>query len=158
VIVLKFGDIIIAVASLTVIVILIYYPITLVLTPALGNYEGFELSAFIAFPLSAIIVGYFFAQNIWEENRTKTIAKIAVLFTVLALLLILVENASMEWAPMVREEYLKANPTANPSAFDWYYIERLAILSEDFTLAIFIFALCFIGLYIGSTLKKPTKS
>jgi len=154
----KFGDIIIAAASLIVIVILIYYPLTLVLTPALGNYAGYELSAFISFPLSAIIVGYIFTQNIWEENRTKTIAKIAVLFTLLALSLILVENASMEWTPMIREEYMKANPTANPSTSDWYYIERLAILSEDFILVVFMFALSFIGLYIGSTLKKPAKT
>jgi len=155
---MKFGDVVTAVASLTVIVILIYFPLTLVLTPALGNYEGYELSAFVSFPISAIIVGYIFAQNIWEEKRTKTIAKITVLFTVLALLLILVENASMEWAPMIRAEYLKANPTATPSAFDWYYIERLAILLEDFILVVFMFALSFIGLYIGSMLKKPTKS
>jgi len=158
VITLKFGDVVTAVASLTVIVILIYFPLTLVLTPALGNYAGYTLSAFISFPISAIIVGYIFAQKIWEENRTKTIAKISVLFTVLALLLILVENASMEWTPMIREEYLKANPTANPSASDWYYIERLAILLEDFILVVFMFALSFIGLYIGSMLKKPTKS
>jgi len=155
---LKFGDVVTAVASLTIIVILIYFPLTLVLTPALGNYEGFELSAFIAFPISAIIVGYIFAQNIWEENRTKTIAKISVLFTVLAMSLIIMENATVEWVPMFRAEYLKANPTADPSAFDWYYIQRLQLIAEDFMLAVFMFALSFIGLYIGSMLKKPTKS
>jgi len=72
VIILKFSDIITTVASLKLIAILIMYPLTLVLTPAFGNFEGFMLSAVIAFILSAIIVGYIFTQKIWEENRTKT--------------------------------------------------------------------------------------
>jgi len=156
--ILKFGDIIIAVASLVVLVILISFPLTLVLTPALGNLGGFMLSAIIAFLLSAIIVGYIFAQNIWEENRTKTIAKIAILFTVLAISLIITEMATVEWAPMFRAEYLKANPTATPSAFDWYYIQRLQLIAEDFILVVFMFALSFIGLYISSMLKKPAKT
>jgi len=155
---LKFGDVVTAVASLIVIVIFLMFPITLVLTSALGNFGGFTLSAVVAFPLSGIIVGYIFTQKIWEENRTKTIAKITVLFTVLALLFILVENAVVEWAPMFRAEYLKANPTATPSAFDWYYIQRLQLIAEDFILVVFMFALSFIGLYIGSMLKKPTKT
>jgi len=158
VIILKFGDVIIAVASLTIILVLIMFPLILILTPALGNFAGFELSAVISFLLSAIIVGYIFTQKIWEENRTKTIVKISVLFTVLALSLILVENAVVEWAPMFRAEYLKANPTADPSAFDWYYIQRLQLIAEDFMLAVFMFALSFIGLYISSMLKKPTKT
>jgi len=158
VIILKFGDMVIAVASLMIIVILIYFPLTLILTPALGNFAGYELGAFVSFPLSAIIVGYIFAQNIWEENRTKTIAKISVLFTVLVVSIVLIETASTDWAPMVKAEYIKVNPTATPSAFDWYYIERLVLLSEDFILAVFVLALSFIGLYIGSMLKRPTKT
>jgi len=135
------------------------FPLTLVFTPDLGNYAGFELSAVISFLLSPIIVGYIFAQKIWEENRTKTIAKITVLFTVLAMSLIIMENATVEWNPYTRAEYLKANPTALlPSAFDWYYIERLALLSEDFFVVVLILALTFIGLYVGSMLRKPTKT
>ena len=155
---LKFGDVVTAVASLTIILILIMFPLALVLTPALGNFAGFMLSAVVSFLLSAIIVGYIFAQNIWEENRTKTIAKITVLFTVLAMSLIIMENSTVEWVPMFRAEYLKAHPTSDPSAFDWYYIERLELLAEDFFDGVLILALTFIGLYIGSMLKKPTKT
>jgi len=117
------------------------------------------LSAVIAFLISAIIAGYIFSQNIWEENRTKTIAKITVLFTLLITVLVLVENAaSGDWTPMVREDYLNANPTATPSTSDWYYIERLAIIQDDFIDVILMLAITFIGLYIGSILKKPTKT
>jgi len=157
-IILKFGEVVTAVASLTIILILIMFTLTLVLTPALGNYTGFELSAFVSFFLSAIIVGYIFTQKIWEENRTKTIAKITVLFTVLAMSLIIMENATVEWTPYIRAEYQKAHPTADPSAFDWYYIQRLELIAEDFIVVVLILAITFIGLYIGSMLKKPTKT
>lgn len=159
VIVLKFGDIIITVVSLKIIAVLIMLPATLGFTPALGNFEGFMLSAVIAFLLSAIITGYIFTRKIWEEKRTATIAKIAVLFTSLVMILVLIENAaSGDWTPMVKETYLDTNPTATPSTTDWYYIERLAIIQDNFLNVVLILAITFMGLYIGSTLKKPAKT
>jgi cation transport ATPase len=159
VIILKFGDIIIAVASLTIIAVLIMFPLTLAFTPTLGNFGGFMLSAVVAFLVSAIIVGYIFTRRIWEENRTRTIAKIAVLFTLLVMVAVLIENAaSADWTPMVREDYLKANPGASPSTSDWYYIERLALVQDDFINVVLMFAIAFIGLYIGSILKKPART
>jgi hypothetical protein len=159
VIILKFGDIIIAVASLTIIAVLIMFPLTLAFTPALGNFGAFMLSAVVAFLVSAIIVGYIFTLRIWEDNRTRTIAKIAVLFTLLVMVAVLIENAaSADWTPMVREDYLKANPGASPSTSDWYYIERLALVQDDFINVVLLFAIAFIGLYIGSILKKPART
>jgi high-affinity Fe2+/Pb2+ permease len=156
VIILKFGDIIIAVASLTIVAVLIMFPLTLAFTSTLGNFGGFMLSAVVAFLLGAIIVGYVFTRRIWEENRTRTIAKIAVLFTLLVMVAVLIENAaSADWTPMVRESYLEANPGASPSTSDWYYIERLALVQDDFFNVVLLFAIAFIGLYIGSILKKP---
>jgi len=135
------------------------FPTTLVLTPALGNFEGFMLSAVIAFLLSATITGYIFSQKIWEENRTKTILRIAVLFALLVMVLVLVENAaSSDWTLMVKENYRDAYPSASPSTTDWYYIERLVIIEDDFINAVLMLAITFTGLYIGSTLKKPTKT
>jgi hypothetical protein len=156
---MKFGDIIIAVASLVIIAVLIMFPLTLAFVPSLGNFEGFMLSAIIAFLLSAIITGYIFNQKIWEENRTRTMAKIAVLFAFLVMTLVLVENAaSSDWALMIKVDYLTANPGALPSTTDWYYIERLAIIQDDFLNVILILALSFVGLYIGSMIKKPTQT
>jgi len=114
------------------------------------------LGVFVSFLLSAVIVGYIFTQKIWEENRTKTIAQITVLFTVFVVSVALVENATVEWVPMFRAKYLEANPTASPSPSDWYYIERFALIAENFLSGILMLAVTFIGLYIGSMLKKPT--
>ena len=49
------------------------------------------------------------------------------------------------------------NATA-PSAFEWYYIERLAIDQENFGVTILAFAVTFVGLYIGSMIKKPAQT
>jgi hypothetical protein len=90
---LRFGDVVTAVALLIVIFILILFPLSLVLTSALGYFEGFMLSAVVSFFLSTIIVGYIFTQKIWEARR-EAIAKIAVLFTVLVAVVVIIENAA----------------------------------------------------------------
>jgi len=157
VIILKFGDMVIAVASL-VIIIFIFFPLGLVLTAALGN-VGFELGALVSAFLSTIIVGYIYAQKIWEENRIKTIAQIAILFTVLIMFMGIMESAATaDWTPKIKEEYMKANPGATPSASDWYYIEKFFLTLQMFISVVLVLALSFIGLYIGSLLKKPAKS
>jgi len=69
----------------------------------------------------------------------------------------LIEDATVEWAPYIRAYYLKANPTATPSEFDWYNIELRALASESFLTVVVMLAITFIGLYIGSQLKKPTR-
>lgn len=135
------------------------FPATLVLTPALGVFQGFLLSAIIAFLLSSIINGYIFSHNITQESRTKTTLKIAVLFTVFVMTLVLIENAaSGDWTPMIRRNYMDAYPDATPSTSDWYYIERLAIIQDDFINVILMLAITSTGLYIGTTLKKPAKT
>ena len=108
--------------------------------------------------LGPIIVGYLCAEKIREENRTRTIADITALFAVIAMFIVLVEDSIVEWAPYFRADYLKANPTATPSAFDWYNIELAAVGQEVFLAVVLTFAFTFIGLYIGSMLKKTQKS
>jgi len=130
----------------------------LLLTPAIGEYNAFELSGIVVFLLGPIITGYIYAKQIREEDRTKTILKIAVLVAFIAMFMVLIEDAVVEWAPYYRAEYLKANPTANPSAFDWYNIQLAALSMEGFGAAALMLIFTFIGLYIGSQLKKPTKT
>jgi hypothetical protein len=129
-----------------------------VLTPALGSYNAFELSTFVSLFFSPIIVGYLCAQKIREENRTRTIANIAVLFAVLAMFMVLIEDTVVEWAPYISADYLKANPAATPSAFDWYNIQLSTLSSEVFLTVLLTFVITSIGLYIGSMLKKTTKT
>jgi hypothetical protein len=54
---LKFGDIVAAVASLTVIRVLIMTPLYMVLAPTLGIYWGGIITGAVSTFLSALIVG-----------------------------------------------------------------------------------------------------
>jgi len=141
-----------------VFLIVISFLLTLALTPALGSYNAFELSTFVSLLLGPIIVGFLCAEKIRVENRTRTIADIAALFAVIAMFMVLVENSIVEWTTYFRADYLKANPTAAPSAFDWYNIELAGLSQEVFLAVVLTFAFTFIGLYIGSTLKRSQKS
>jgi len=130
----------------------------LLLTPALGEYTAFETSGFVAFILGPIIVGYIYAKQIREENRTRTVLKIAVLVAFAAMFMVLLDDAAVEWAPYYRAEYLKTHPTAQPTAFEWYNIQLAGLTMETFAAAAAMLIFTFIGLYIGSQLKKTTKT
>lgn len=150
---------ILAAASLAIISKLIYLPLALALYPPLGVYEGFLLSVVISILASAIIIGYIYSQKIWEENRAKTIAKTTILLTAFVWLTALLESASSaDWTPKIKAEWLTLNPTATPTAFEWYYIENLIVNVQIFTAIILALALGFIGLYIGSAPKKGKKT
>ena len=156
---MKFSDMIIAAASLAIISKLTYLPLALALSSPLGVYAASLLSVIISILASAIITGYIYTQKIWEENRTKTITKIIVLVAALVWLSSSIETApSADWTPKIRAEWLTANPTATPSALEWYYIENLILNLQIFVAIALALALGFIGLYIGSQLKKPTKT
>jgi len=154
---LKFGDVVTAVASSAVIMVLIHFPLMIALIPALGSYWGINVSAIISVLLSALIVGYVFAGKIWEESRMEAIAKIVVLAAVLMAFDVVIGNAAMEWTPVVREAYLEANPGASLSPFEWYVVEGVYLGSQVFLNVVIVLALGFIGLYVGSMFKRPAK-
>lgn len=150
---------IIAAASLAIISKIIYLPLAFVLYPPLGPSDGSLVGAIISILAAAIITGYIYTQKIWQENRTGTITKTTVLLTAFVWLEALIETApSADWTPKIRAEWLGLNPTATPTATEWYYIENLILNVSIFATIIIALALGFIGLYIGSTLKKPTKT
>ncbi len=138
--------------------VLLSYPISLLLSLATSAYNAFEISGFIVFILGPIITGYIYAKQIKEENRMKTILKIAVLVAFIAMFMVLLDDAAVEWAPYYKAEYLKANPTATPTEFEWYNIQLAALSMEVFITVALMLAFTFIGLYIGSMLKKTTKT
>jgi len=156
---LRFGDVVTCVASLAVIMVLIHFPLLMVLVPALGFYWGLNVSAIISVFLSALIGGYIFAGKIWEEARMEAIAKITVLAAVLMMFAVVMESAALaDWAPAVKEAYQEANPTATLSTFEWYAVESMWLSTQVVLNVVIVLALGFIGLYVGSMLRKPVKS
>ena len=159
---MKFGDLVMSVASIAVIFALIAFPLETVLSPALGisgmNNWGYIVSLIISLFLSALISGYIFAGKIWEA-RGETITKITVLWAALMMLFaIIVPAAIADWGLSVKEEYLAANPGATLSTAEWVTLEMMYIDMFTFLMVGMALVLGFIGLYVGSMLRQPAKS
>ena len=151
---MKFGDVVTAVASLAVIAVLVSFPLSMVLIPALGFSWGQNISAIVSFLLSGLIGGYIFAEKIWE-GRMEAIAKITVLSTVLMIFSALIGAAVFaDWTQMAKDTYLEANPTATLSTTEWYVVVSQMTSQVVFINVIMVLALGFIGLYVGSALRR----
>ena len=154
---MKFGDVVTAVASLAVIMVLILVPVEMVLVSALGFYWGQNVSVIVSILLGALIVGYIFAGKIWEAMR-EAITKIAVLAAVLNMIFTMQLPALADWAPMVKETYQEMYPATELSTSEWVVWEMMALSLNMLLNAVLMLVLGFIGLYVGSMLRKPEKS
>jgi len=159
---LRFGDVVMIVASIAVIFALIAFPLETVLFSALGisgmTNWGYIVSLIVSLFLSALISGSIFAGKIWEARR-ETITKITVLWAALVMLFAIIAPASIaDYGLSVKEVYLAANPGATLSTSEWVTWEYMYLDSFTFLMVGMALVLGFIGLYIGSMLRKPKKS
>ena len=156
---MKFGDVVMAVATGTVIMVLISFLLHMVLVPTMGYYWGLNVGSIISIFLATLITGYIFAGKIWEA-RVKAIAKITTLAAALMMFTVVMEVAALGnyWTTWVHDTYLDANPGVVPSTSDWYAIGSMYLGSQVVLNVVIVLVLAFIGLYIGSMLKRPAKS
>lgn len=155
---MRFGDIVICVASIAVIDALIKVPLDMVLVSALGLEWGYDVSTVVSFFLSALISGYIFAGKLWEARR-EAIAKITVLWAaLLTLFAAIVPGAITDWGPTVKEEYEAAYPGTTLSTSEWVNWEMMYLDVFTFIVVVMALVLGFIGLYVGSMLRRPVKS
>jgi hypothetical protein len=120
---LRFGDVITVVASLFLITILISYPLEIVLVSILGLYWGPTIGALISVLLGGFIIGYIFSGKT-EKGSKEVIIKISVLFTVLMVFSIVLNNAVLGeyFTDWVHETYQESNPTASLTTFEWFLV------------------------------------
>jgi len=159
---LKFGDVVISVATIAVIFALIAFPLEAVLSSAVGisgmNSWGYIVSLMVSLLLSALVSGYIFAGKIWAARR-EAITKTTVLWAALVMLFgLIVPGSVADWGLSVKEEYLAANPGADLSTFEWVTLEYMYLDMFSFLMVGLALVLGFIGLYIGSMLRRPAKS
>jgi len=152
---LRFGDVITAVASLFLITILISYPLEIVLVSILGLYLAPTIGALISVLLGGFIIGYIFSGKI-ENGSKEVIVKISVLFTVLMVFSIILNNAVLGeyFTDWINESYQQSNPTASLTTFEWFVVGGLFIGSQMFMNVIVLFVFSLMGLYAGSRLRK----
>ena len=152
---MRFGDVITAVASLFLITILISYPLEIVLISILGLYWAPTIGALISVLLGGLIIGYIFSGKT-EDGGKEAMVKISILFTVLMVFSIVLNNAVLGkyFTDWVHETYQESNPTVSPKTFEWFLVGGLFIGSQMFMNVIVLFPFSLIGLYAGSMLKK----
>jgi hypothetical protein len=156
---LRFGDVITAVASLFLVTVLISYPLEIVLISALGLQSGPPIGSSISVLLGALVIGYVFSARMTESRKEATF-KISVLFTVLMLFSIVLNNAVLgeDFANWMHESYLESNPTASLTTLEWFMVGGLFIGSQMFMNGIVLFLLSLIGLFVGTIIRKKTKT
>ena len=152
---MRFGDIIVAVASLFLVTFLISYPLEIALIQILGLSLAPTIGALVSVLLGGLIIGYIFSQKI-GNGRKEVIVTISILFTVLMIFSIILNNAVLGnyFTNWVNETYQESNPTESLTSFEWFVVGGLFIGSQMFMNIIILFVFSFIGLYSGSTLRK----
>jgi hypothetical protein len=136
-------------------VALILDPFLLVAFGSLNpNPTSDELAGVISFLVASLILGYVFASDIQEESRVRAIGAIAVLsaFTYTTFSTIWMANGfAYPW----NRDFV--NIMFNRTAWTDYDLNAYAALTVSLQ-AIVCVVTSFIGLYVGSMLRKPSAS
>jgi len=145
------------VATIAVISALIHAPLDLVFVSPLGLELGYTVSAFVSLLLSALIGGYIFAEKIWEAWR-EAITKITVLWAALVMMVLRIGSASIAHWGLMAEEAYQGQYGTTLSTLEWVHWEFMYLDVFGFIFVGMALVLGFIGLYVGSMLRKPKKS
>jgi hypothetical protein len=155
---LKFGDVITAVASLTVVVTLLDFVFLVILVPV-DPYWGVDVASILSILVASLIVGYVFAPKIQEGPRMSAIGRIVVLFTfviMFAFMALVAVNPYME--AMMEEGVESMFSTSGWTTTDWLGYSHLALVMMVAFNIVIALVFGFIGIYVGSRLRKPSKS
>jgi hypothetical protein len=155
---LKFSNVILAVATLAVIDVLVYFVLGIALIP-MNSTWGLNVAFIVSLLVSALIVGYVFAGKIQEESRIRAVGKIAVLLgAVESSVVMLANSANGYYSAWVKETLQSMYSTGAWTTMDWYVYEQLALVEQVALNVVLALVLSFIGLYAGSMLRKPKKA
>ena len=150
---MKFGNVVLAAASLVLTGFLLDSVLKVVFVPL--NSTMVELLAWIiSFLAAPLIVGTVFALKIQEESRIKTIGSIVVLSSFTLMLSLMVWIANPITSPWIKDSLENLFNTSGWTNYDWSAYLALAVGLE----VVVALVLSFIGLYVGSMLRKPKKT
>jgi hypothetical protein len=154
---LKFSDVIVAVASMTVIFILLDTLLWIALIPI--NSAWADPANIVVILVSALIVGYVFAGKIREESRMTSIGKVVVLHAVVTLFVVMMFFATVGHYNAYVDEYLRNTySTGSWTNAQWFANEGMVLLEDAGTYVALALALGFVGLYVGSMRKPSAKT
>jgi len=154
---LKFGDLVMAVASMAVILALIIAPLGMAFVSVWGLESGYMVSLAVSVFLSALLGGYIFSSKIWESRR-EAIGKITVLYAAFVMVMVGLGSATIaDVGPMIKEGY-QGQYGATLSTSEWVNLESMHYDTFISMTVGMVLLLGFVGLYSGSMLRKPKKS
>jgi len=154
---LKFGEVVVAVASLAVVYILVYSVLGIALVPMISGW-GLDVAFAVSVLVSSLIVGYFFAGKIQEESKMASIGKIVVLFAFVIMLLALMGSGVGHSSAMIDENLQNMYDTSSWTNTDWVAHEMMAVVLIASMNIVLALALGFVGLYLGSMRKPSAKT
>ena len=156
---MKFGDIIIVVATLIVAFFLFDSLFNLALIPATSSEWGAMAAVIVSILLSGLVAGYFFAGKIREESRTASIGKVVILFTaVFGLLIMIVYGAIYHYGALADETLSSMYNASGWTNTNWFAYEIMGLTVDTALFVVFALIFGFIGLYLGSMRKPPAKT
>ena len=155
---MKFGDVIIVVASWQVVFILVHTVLSIALIP-ISSYWGFNVDSILSFLVSALIVGYVFASKIQEESRMVSIGKIVVLSAVLTMFATMIGvSATGHYNAWVDENLRNTYSTSSWTNTEWVAFEHMMLIEWTLFPVVYALVFNFIGLYVGSMRKPSAKT
>jgi ABC-type multidrug transport system permease subunit len=149
---LRFGNAVIAMVSLVLLGLILDAFLMVGFVPMNNDSLAAMLAALIAFLVSSLVVGYVFALKIQENSRIRAIGIIDVLSTFTILIFELIWTCNVYGSEWFQEDF---NNMFKPSNWRPYEYAAYTALYVSI-LAIFAFVVIFIGLYVGSMLRKPS--
>jgi hypothetical protein len=156
---LKFSDVILAVASASVIDVLLIGVLLMVFISSLGSYWGLNAAGMVSVLIAGLLVGIAFAGQIQEESRMKAVGKIAILAAFVQLFAVLIGfPGNSYYGAWAKETLQSMYSTATWATMDWFVYEGMVTFLDVALNVVLTLVLGFIGLYVGSMLRKPKKT
>jgi hypothetical protein len=151
---LKFGDVIIATASIALIARSLYAVLAVAFVPLNSNMTSDMLAYIIGLLVASLIVGYVFSPRMHEESKVKAIGGVVVLSTFMLMVWLMLWFASPQGSLMFKDSL---NSMFNRTQWPDYDLEVYSALAETvFTVVGLV--VVFIGLYLGSMHKPSSKT
>ncbi len=146
-------------ALASVINVLVLAVLLMVFISPLGASWGLNVASIVSALTTGLFVGILFAGQIWKESRMKAIGKIAVLAAFVQMFFVLIGDPINSYYGAYAKERLQGMfQTGSWTTADWYVYEGMWTL---WTVALTVFLALvfgFIGVYVGSMLRKPKKT
>jgi hypothetical protein len=138
---------------------ILLYAVLLVVFVPVNTYWGQNIAGILSTLVASLIIGYRFAAQIHEKSRRGAISRIAVLFAVVLMFVVLALVAVNPHMQTAMDESLESTYlTSGWTTTDWagYSWVSMVMLVAVNTVIVLVFS--FIGLYAGSMLKRLSKS